>query len=204
MSAALSDANHAVTMAKELRGPVHLNIQFRENLAPDTGAIRNDDREGSTTTYNARRFTDVPGFDRWSSGGNEWMKSYYFSNRVEGIHADAVSDLAGLIMKSKRGIIVVGNVRGTACDDKVSEAETANVISHFAQTIGFPIIAGVQNAGLRFDSPAVIPFAEHVLKHPSVSKDLKPDLVIQIGAPLVSSEVPKIIVDATKGRRTYS
>jgi 2-succinyl-5-enolpyruvyl-6-hydroxy-3-cyclohexene-1-carboxylate synthase len=36
-------------LSKSLMGLVHFNIQFRENLAPDAGPIRNDDRSGSTS-----------------------------------------------------------------------------------------------------------------------------------------------------------
>ena len=65
VSLALSDANHAVTMAIKQRGPVHLNVQFREHLAPVAGHIQNDHRVDSVTKLKGPRFIDVPNFRRW-------------------------------------------------------------------------------------------------------------------------------------------
>ena len=194
VAVALADAAHAVSTARKLRGPVHLNIQFRENLAPDAGPIRNDNRIGSATKFDGLRFTDVPGFQRWSIGGGQWQKSFSAASGVDSYLSNAVGEIAQLISQSKRGIIVVGNLR-TPTDESQREdaSQMAQVISNFAQSIGFPIFAGVQSGSLRFDSPAVVPFAEHLLKNPSVRKNMKPDLVLQFGAPLVTTEVPGVI-----------
>jgi 2-succinyl-5-enolpyruvyl-6-hydroxy-3-cyclohexene-1-carboxylate synthase len=187
VSAALSDASHSVHVAKSLRGPVHVNIQLRENLAPDTGPIRNDGRAGAVTKFNGLKFTDVPGYRHWSTLGDTWTKSYAAMDAS----ADyaAVKDTARLIANSKRGIIVVGNIRGSNNDEYGSHMQLLDQISIFAESIGFPIFAGAQCAGLRFRSSAVIPFAEHLLKSSLVSDNLKPDLVIQLGAPLISSAI---------------
>ena len=196
ISLALSDAGHAVNVARNARGPVHLNIQFRENLAPDAGPIRNDGRTHSTTRFDALRFTETPHFDRWSITGKTFtrnMKSYSYSEDSE-----AARELSQLISKSRRGIIVVGNTRPSLLDEGESHIDVADAISDFAQHIGFPIFAGAQQVALRFRSPAVVLFAEHLLKCPEVANNLKPDLVIQIGAPLVSSEIPSIIARTCK------
>ena len=180
VSIALSDANHAVTVTKQLMGPVHLNIQFRENLAPESGPIRNDVRSGSTTKFNNIRFTDVPGFSRWSRTGSRWQDAYYPSKN----DGQSVRDVVELIVKSRRGIIVTGNMRG-------NDSLTA-VISHFAEVIGFPIFAGVQSGELRRLRPAV-PYAEYLLKNPLVSKGMQPDLVLQLGSPIISTEIWQVI-----------
>ncbi|KAL7581039.1 hypothetical protein ACA910_005844 [Epithemia clementina (nom. ined.)] len=196
ISVALSDAGHAVYVAQNARGPVHLNIQFRENLAPNGGPIRNDDRTHSTTRFNAQRFTETPRFERWSITGNTFnrqMKSYTYSEDSE-----AARELSQLISKSRRGIIVVGHVRSSLLDEGDNHVSVADTISDFAQHIGFPILAGVQQVALRFRSTSVVLFAEHILKCPEIANNLKPDLVVQIGAPLVSSEIPSIIVKSSK------
>ena len=188
ISLVLSDANHAVTLSQSLMGPVHLNIQFRENLAPDTGAIRNDDRVGSITTFNSGRFTDAPAFQRWSIGGGRWSNSYYSSDVVANVSNEAaVDDVSTLMQTSKRGIIVVGNVR-TSSLDSVEE-----IISDFAQYMGYPIFAGIQGGHLRSICPSVVPYGEHLLKHPAVSQGIQADFVLQIGAPMISTEIAKVI-----------
>lgn len=159
VSLALSDANHAVSMTKTMKGPVHLNIQFRENLAPESGPIRGDNRVGSTNSFSTARFTDVAGFTRWSLQGSKWIESYApssaQSNNWKNIHLERLTyDIASLIARSKRGIIIVGSVKSD-----LDELTLSSLISDFAQIIGFPIFAGAQSAGLRFESSAVIAHA---------------------------------------------
>lgn len=208
VSLALSDANHAVYLSRKLRGPVHLNVQFRENLAPESGPIRNDNRVDSLTSFNGFRFTDVPGFKRWSAGGGKWMKSFS-GNQMNSIEPrpleNALDEIAHLIRSSRRGIVVVGNLR-TSTDELQSEEELmlTEVVSDFAETVGFPIIAGIQSGSLRFRSTAVIPYAEYILKNSLVSGNIKPDLVLQIGAPLVSTTVADMIASSMKERETRS
>lgn len=188
ISLALSDANHAVTLSQSLMGPVHLNIQFRENLAPDTGGIRNDDRVGSITTFNSGRFTDAPAFQRWSVGGGRWSNSYYSLDGVAtSSNEAAVADVAALMRTAKRGIIVVGNVRCSSIDS------VEEIISDFAQHVGYPVFAGIQGGHLRSTCLSVVPYGEHLLKHPAVSQRIQTDFVLQIGAPLISAEISRVI-----------
>ena len=157
ISLALSDANHAVSVANDLLGPVHLNIQFRENLAPDAGPIRGDNRAGSITSFSTNRFTDVAGFQRWSAHGTSWSRSFKSSSANDDL---AIYEVANAISRSKRGIIVVGNLRALSVGGEWSDAPSvAAIISEFAESIGFPIFAGAQSANLRYQSPAVVPYA---------------------------------------------
>ena len=185
VSVALSDANHAVAVSKQLMGPVHLNVQFRENLAPEGGPIRNDNRVGSTTKFKPLRFTDVPGFSRWSRSGSRWQDTFYPNTNV----GHSVLDVVELIIKSRRGIIVTGNLRGANID---SADLLTTAISHFAEAIGFPIFASVQSGDLRREHP-VVPYAEHLLKNPLVSNGMQPDLILQLGSPLISTEISQVI-----------
>ena len=187
VSLALSDANHAVTLTKQLMGPVHLNVQFRENLAPDGGPIRNDNRIGSVTQFNSLRFTDTTGFLDWSRSGNRWLNSYYSNNNS----LDSMIEVKDLIRRSRRGIIVAGNLRNIGCDGQGTDS-LSSLIAQFAQMIGFPIIAGVQSGALRREKP-VIPYAEHLMKNPIIAKGMQPDLIIQLGTPLISTEISGII-----------
>jgi len=187
VSLALSDANHAVALTKQLMGPVHLNVQFRENLAPDGGPIRNDNRVGSTTQLNNLRFTDVPGFLRWSREGKRWQDTFYSNNSAD----HSIMEVSNLISKSRRGIIVTGNLRGAQLNSDGTDLLSAS-IAHFARVIGFPIFAGVQSGALRREYQ-VIPYAEHLLKNPLVSNGMQPDLILQLGSPLISTEISQVM-----------
>ena len=199
VSVALDDAAHAVRVSFSSRGPVHLNLQFRENLAPESGPIRNDDRGGAVVRFNGHHFTDVPGYKRWSTAGEKWMMSYMDQHVTP--YSNGILEVASLIRKSRRGLIVVGNLRPSmGCTDDIDESTShvIDAISNFAQSIGFPILAGVQAIDLRFRSTAVVPFAEHLMKNKMVMNNLKPDLVLQFGAPLVSSAIPSAIQAALR------
>jgi 2-succinyl-5-enolpyruvyl-6-hydroxy-3-cyclohexene-1-carboxylate synthase len=144
-------------VTNELLGPVHLNIQFRENLAPDAGPIRGDNRAGSITSFSSNRFTDIANFQRWSTNGKKWSQSYSSTGSNNDL---AMYEVANAIVRSKRGIIVVGNLRSNGIVGGSSDsASIAAIISDFAESIGFPVFAGAQTASLRFYSPAVIPYA---------------------------------------------
>ncbi|MGK3735058.1 MAG: 2-succinyl-5-enolpyruvyl-6-hydroxy-3-cyclohexene-1-carboxylate synthase [Bacillariaceae sp.] len=191
ISVALADAAFGVNLSRRSLGPVHLNVQFRENLAPDAGPIRNDNRVDSITKFDSLRFTDAAGFQKWSLGGNRWLKSSSARGNLDSI---TLMETIRQISESKRGIIVVGNIRKPTRDNQDSGlSRTVQLISNFALSIGYPIFAGVQSGNLRFESSAVVPFAEHLLRCPLVQNNLKPDLIIQLGAPLISTEIPKII-----------
>lgn len=190
ISVGLSDVNHAVTLAESLMGPVHLNAQFRENLAPDGGVPRGDDRGNFEETFSLDRFTDAAGFHRWAYGSVPWQTSYANSPMSSMVDVRAVREVSQLLEKSKRGIIVVGNIRGF--DD-----DTVETIVHVAETLGFPIFADVQSGALRGHS-AIIPYADHVLKCQSIARNLNPDFILQIGHPLISTEVQKVIQGAMK------
>ncbi len=187
VSLALSDANHAVAISQQLMGPVHLNIQFRENLAPESGPIRNDNRIGSTTMFSNLRFTDAPGFSRWSRSGRPWQEAFYPSI----VDDQSILEIAELINQSRRGIIVTGNLRDAHCNSGGTDSLSAT-IAHFAKVIGFPILAGIQSGALRRELP-VVPYFEYLLKNPLVSSGIKPDLVVQLGAPLISSAISQAI-----------
>ena len=96
-------------------------------------------------------------------------------------------EVVDLVMKSKRGLIVVGNLRSVDGND-----ELASTISYFAEALGFPVFAGVQSGSLRKEH-SVVPYAEHILKHPVVSREIQPDLILQLGSPLISTEISAMI-----------
>ena len=142
-------------IAADMLGPVHLNIQFRENLAPEAGPVRGDKRVDAMTSFSTSRFIDVPSFNRWSLHGKKWTSSY--SNQQ--ICDSAYLDIANLISQSKRGIIVLGNMKSMDAAGGFSDSgKLSAVIDEFATFTGFPVFAGAQSADIRFRSRAVVPY----------------------------------------------
>lgn len=116
----LSDAAHGLQIAIQQRGPVHFNIQFRENLAPDgeNEPIRGDPRERKPHKFDCHRYTDVVGWDAWTRGGQPWFLKYGSSSIPD--HR-AVKTLIHLLQQSSRAILTVGNIRPTVVSSASEE-----------------------------------------------------------------------------------
>ena len=186
----LSDASHAITLAIQMRGPVHLNIQFRENLAPEEGPIRGDPRKGFSTHFDGSLYSDVSGWDRWAKGSKPWTNRILLGSNA--VDSNSVRTFVNLLAHSKRALLIVGNIRASPqiVNFEVTDLErTVSVIDSFASLLGIPIVASCQRGAcaLRFSSPAVIPYADTIFSHNSVAKLIQPDLIIQIGHPLLGS-----------------
>jgi len=177
-------------------GPVHLNIQFRENLAPDSGQVRGDDRVDSIESFNVQRFTDAPGFKRWSFGASRWQESYLNGALAPAVDSRSLRSIANILSTSRRCIIVVGNIRGMDYD-------AISMISHAAKVWGIPIFADIQASSLR-NSDNVVPFIDFLLKHPKVVDNISPDVILQIGHPIISVEVQKLIKSSLRNTQSQS
>jgi 2-succinyl-5-enolpyruvyl-6-hydroxy-3-cyclohexene-1-carboxylate synthase len=175
--AALSDANYAHYVALDQQQPVHINVQFRENLAPEGGPVRGSDGD-AVERYNATRFTQGPAFARWSGSGQPLIQRH--SSRAENNDV-AAANLVHLLRKSRRGLLVVGQIPPSQQD------EVYPLLDQLAQAIGFPIVA--TSSSLRFTSHAVVWFAEHLLACPNVRDAAQPDFILQVGAPLLSTTI---------------
>jgi 2-succinyl-5-enolpyruvyl-6-hydroxy-3-cyclohexene-1-carboxylate synthase len=173
----LADASHAVSMARQLKGPVHLNIQFRENLAPEGGGggagststaggagsgisssggelmrIRGDARKGMVQQFDASLYTDVTGWDRWAKGSRPWTQRLSLATRLRGnggagVDQIAVRTLVDLLRQHRRVLLVVGNVRPASDIEGEDIARTVAVIDAFATHFGIPIVASCQRVG---------------------------------------------------------
>ncbi|GAX16420.1 isochorismate synthase / 2-succinyl-5-enolpyruvyl-6-hydroxy-3-cyclohexene-1-carboxylate synthase / 2-succinyl-6-hydroxy-2,4-cyclohexadiene-1-carboxylate synthase / O-succinylbenzoate synthase [Fistulifera solaris] len=175
--AALSDANFAHNMALEQQQPVHINVQFRENLAPEGGPVRGGDGD-AVESYNATRFTQGPAFARWSGSGQPLIQRHSSSTQNNDV---AAANLVQWLRNSRRGLLVVGQIPPSQQD------EVYPLLDQLAQTIGFPILA--TSSSLRFTSHAVVWFAEHLLSCPNVREAVQPDFILQVGAPLLSTTI---------------
>lgn len=181
-SSLLSDVDYAVSMARGADpGPVHLNFMLRENLAPEGGAVRD---------------TAVPGLhSEWPDaclGGRrfaQWERSlqpYTCFPRLRP-SCPLSSDLLAAIHDAQRGLLVIG---------RLPQRRDRAHIRWLAQGLRWPIFADM-GSGLRCD-PAlkhllVAPY-ESLLADPLISSALDPDVILQIGSPLVSKRLPKFMV----------
>ncbi|GMH86851.1 hypothetical protein TrVE_jg1966 [Triparma verrucosa] len=180
----LADLGHAYNVATEDAGPVHVNVQFRENLSPDGGEIRNSG--GRREEMDGRQFMSydkISKLSKWPLTGEPFVKR---SRRTGGLGAPMLTEVQDLIKKSKRGAIVVGNLRKLGASDDVVYR-----IMHLAETLDWPVFASIQAGGVLRKSGRTVKYAESVLK--GADDVEKCDLVLQFGSPVVGTAVSDLI-----------
>jgi isochorismate synthase/2-succinyl-5-enolpyruvyl-6-hydroxy-3-cyclohexene-1-carboxylate synthase/2-succinyl-6-hydroxy-2,4-cyclohexadiene-1-carboxylate synthase/O-succinylbenzoate synthase len=194
---------HAVNSPRP--GPVHLNFQFREPLAP------------SAATWDAARF--LWGLKSWqgsaepyttqisnpgvaaagSSGSTAVLLPQQLSGTAAAAAAAASPELGRvlqLLLTAKRGLIVVG---------EQAHPGAAAAAVKLAAALGWPVAADVLS-GLRVgssSSSSVLQHFDHVLLGPGAGAaaaaadwwgKLQPDVVVQMGPRVTSKRVNQFMV----------
>jgi 2-succinyl-5-enolpyruvyl-6-hydroxy-3-cyclohexene-1-carboxylate synthase len=152
-------------------GAVHLNCMFREPLAP-TGAARD------WSEYLAPIST-------WSNSN----KQYTTYTTRESINSFDVSNIAGAIADSKKGIIVVGTL--PSWQDKSS-------ILKLAAQLGWPIFTDI-GSGLRSSdtfSANVLCHYDLYLRIPELRATLATDCILQFGGTPISKHLLRYLADS--------
>ena len=155
-------------------GPVQLNLGFREPTVP----LADDGRSPVAT---------------WSqpldgrAEGRSWVTVHRPPRRLPDVQLE---ELAGHLVGTERGLIVVG-----------STTAEAGPILDLARRTGWPVIAEA-SSGVRTAEPAVA-HGHHLLSHDGFARTHAPDLVLRIGrtglsrsvASLLGAKVPQILLD---------
>lgn len=139
-------------------GPVHLNVPFRDPLAP----IQDDSFGAFLKEFDLDQFF------------NEVVNS---SNKSIDFKIDNHSLIYREIASANKGLIVVGTVQYQ------NPEEFVELLSQFARSLGWPVLAEglspVRNYETKF--PALITRYDTILRNPDLAESLKPEHVIQIG-----------------------
>lgn len=141
-------------------GPVHLNIPFREPLAPVEDGVDLS--------------TAISALNRWLDSGKPFT-SYHFA--VAQPDSEVVNSLASVINAARRGLLVAGRLQSGA--DR--SATTA-----LARELGWPVYAdtlsGIVHTEWSLDRLDLLLSANQQIVEP-------PDVVLRCGGPLVSKAV---------------
>lgn len=144
-------------------GPVHLNCQFREPLAP----LATEDNLSDYTTSLAQ----------WQSDDKPHTK--YLTPTVRTTKGE-IDEIAAKISSSKNGLMVAGPMHAFSQKDHILAV---------AEKLGIPLLADV-GSGLRFDKQAsnnILTHYDYILRTPEFLDKFKPDLVIHLGGLPVSN-----------------
>lgn len=144
-------------------GPVHVNCMFREPLAPEPQPV--------STAY-------------WQ-GIADWMDNSgpYTKYSISQMHPDeaAITSLAEMLNKTRRGFLLVGRLNDRTVRDAVAK---------FAKTINWPVFPDI-TSGLRLGRSIlqVIHYFDQLLLSTEEWHELKPETVLHIGGTLVSKRL---------------
>jgi 2-succinyl-5-enolpyruvyl-6-hydroxy-3-cyclohexene-1-carboxylate synthase len=158
-------------------GPVQLNLPFREPTVPvsDDGRTRAEPFAASLDGRTDRR---------------PWVAIERAPRRLA---EEEVAGLAGRMLSTERGLIVVGASAAGRFDD-------AGPIHALARAAGYPVVAEpASNARV----PGALAHAHHLLGHAGFARAHRPDLVVRIGrtglsrnlAALLGRDVPQVLID---------
>ncbi|QDZ21991.1 menaquinone biosynthesis protein [Chloropicon primus] len=157
-----------------LPGPVHLNFQYREPLAP---IVEEWDRGVLDGKIRA-----------WADGGLP-----YTTNMIVGesgrTNFAPWEDFMDTVSKCKKGLIIVGT--STNASENLALIETA-------QRLGWPLVpdisSGLKLGSGKMDSKATVIYnLDHILLDAEASTYLQPECIIQVGREPVSKRISNFI-----------
>ena len=164
--------------AAGLPGPVHLNFQFREPLAPipqdwDRGILNSKVKawEGSGVPYTANVSVEA---------GTGTLAPF--------------EDVMDMVFKCKKGLIVVGTS---------TKASESLALLEIAERLGWPIVPDI-SSGLKVglskgdSKAAVINNLDHILLDPEACSYLRPDCIIQVGREPVSKRIANFVASSCR------
>jgi 2-succinyl-5-enolpyruvyl-6-hydroxy-3-cyclohexene-1-carboxylate synthase len=148
-------------------GPVHLNLPFREPLAPIPGEI--------PAGY-------LDGLRPWlKQAGRPFTQS--FTGTADGMDEVGLQALERAVATAGCGLLLIGRLR----DRREREAAL-----ELAGTLRWPVFADILS-GLRLDArlETQIPYMDQLLNTEAFSAACRPDTVLQIGGGFVAGNLPK-------------
>jgi len=152
-------------------GPVHLNFCFRENLAPDGGAVRG--APGRTADWD-NAYVETPDMHHWLKTASP--RSTYLTTTQSLTHFPVLEELLGMAQKG-RIVILVGTLR---------TADEVLLVEDMSLRLGAAVFADI-TSGLR-QRPNVINFSDQLLNSPLLAPELlQIDAVLHLGGAMCSA-----------------
>lgn len=165
----LTTVAQAVQRATQERGPVHLNLMFREPLAPSGAVVRLPER-----------------LHGWAAGEDPYTKVVSSSG---GLAEDDAQQLAIELSKGRHGVVIVG-----ATDDP----DLAPAAAELANQLGWPLLADVVSQG-RLGTGVEVPYYDLVLGSDRFCAAHSLDAVIHLGARATSKRLLRHVSASSPG-----
>ncbi|MBW4645126.1 MAG: 2-succinyl-5-enolpyruvyl-6-hydroxy-3-cyclohexene-1-carboxylic-acid synthase [Goleter apudmare HA4340-LM2] len=158
-----------------VQGPVHLNLPFRDPLAP------------------------LPDGTDWSFFESQFRPEEFFAAVADAILfpiPDSRFPIPQAWLQSERGMIIAG-VAQPQQPEKYCRA-----IAHLSQTLNWPVLAEGLSPVRNYANlnPNIISTYDQILRNPQLAKQLAPEMVIQVGDMPTSKEL-RTWINHTQPRR---
>ena len=187
----LSDINYAVHCAITYpRGPVHLNLQLRENLAPEMGPIR-DALPGTPgadkASVNGFRTAciDTADMARWELSS---APHALYLPRSAASPPEVPREVLEMLQGARSGLIIVGSLHS-----KTDIAAVEWLVSALQWPVWADIQSGLRTCTSRSWRQFGVPALDQMLTSPHIAAGIRPDLVLQFGERLVSKRVHELV-----------
>ena len=168
----LTTVDQAVYRARRApRGPVHLNLMFREPLIPDPDTELPDSAEYS------------PVLAGWRKSSEPYTR---YAATKPAVGAAEVRDLWEELRPAKRGLILAGRLE--------SRAE-ATAVSRLAEATGWPLLPDV-GSGLRLggtDYEGTVPYYDALLSSEKFAAAHEPEAVLHVGGRSLSKRLEQLV-----------
>lgn len=184
-----SAVNHAIggNVGSGFAGPVHINCQYREPLAPF-------DRPWDSSC--------LEGLARWRVGNTPFSKfeNFYLEPRIQTKQCNGsdfampgLDEVSTIIEETGKGLIVVGEI--------IDPSDSAAIL-HLAEVLQWPIVAdvlsglrlGVLHQAGRENGHYLLNCFDHMLLcDTKFWHEIKPDVVLQIGGHLTSKRIAQFM-----------
>jgi len=163
----LTTVNQAVSKAIGApAGPVHLNCMFREPLEPSKKPFPKNYQDSISS---------------WEKSGNPFTE---YTQNVRTISDSYLQILADLINKTKRGLLVVGQLKG--------EVEK-QAVARLAEKLQWPVFADILSGIRNKASIPIVPYYDQMLLSDKTIDIYDPEIILHFGRPLTSKRYLKSI-----------
>lgn len=150
------------------QGPVHLNLMFREPLAPVP-------QEGNFETY-------LSGVQRWL-GGREPYTGYASSQPL--VDEGEIRRIGDVIRGIERGVVTVGKIDGIA---------HRGAVLRLAETLGWPILPDIgSHLRLGERDELAVSYYDHVLLSSPFADSHRPEAIVHVGGRLTSKRLLQFV-----------
>ena len=149
------------------RGPVHLNLMFREPFLPDTEETWDED-------------ASIPA--SWRESGEPYTQ---YAATEPAVDRGEVAALWEVLRPAKRGLVVAG---------RLASRKQGEAAARLAQILGWPLLPDIgSQARLGAESETLVPYYDAVLSSDAFADGPGPDAVIQVGGRALSKRLEQFV-----------